>query len=419
MRNAEAFLLTWAANAAWMTCAMAALAAALTRLLQRAPAAHRHAVWATALALSLLLPFAAIRPATAPLPQRTERATPAAGALETFRNAAANASLPMSNGVTAAVATALLAFMLLRAFRLVRAWRIVTALRRGRLIRYADVAAPFTAGIRRPVIVLPRSLATRATERRAAIAHEIAHVRRHDFLLNVVYECLLVPLAWHPAARFLKSRIDQTRELACDDLAARAPADYAQTLLNLARVVWATSETAPHFALTMFDSDSLEKRIRNLLDGRSRVGLRRARWLLAAAIALLGAASIAAATHTISVAAGGDTKSFAGHWIADFDGHRFFSMQLDANGGGTIDNFGFFVDADGDLIGGEAKPGAAQITQTRPDGSVLHIAAEELVTTSKGEKKEHLVLDLALTSGNRGEIRIPDSRVKPWAVERR
>ena len=86
----------------------------------------------------------------------------------------------------------------------------------------SQISGPLTLGIRRAAIVLPESMlqSTSPQELTAALCHEMAHIRRHDFLMNLVYELALLPLSFHPAARLIKRRIDETRELACDEMAA-------------------------------------------------------------------------------------------------------------------------------------------------------------------------------------------------------
>jgi BlaR1 peptidase M56 len=413
VRNAEIFLLTYAANALWMTCVVAALSGCIVRLIRRTPSAYLHVVWVAALVLSLLLPLAGMGPE-----QKTYRPATVTSSAVTPNSTAS--FLIAGEGrprwfPTRALFAAYIIFMLVRSVRVAGAFRSIAATYRGPLIQYADVPAPFTAGIRRSVIVLPRSLVARSSERRAAVAHEIAHIRRHDFLLNVIFEIVLIPLAWHPAALFIKSRIDQTRELACDDRAARSPALYAKSLLSLAQVIWTAP---PRFAVGMFHSDSLEKRIRNLIDAPQRVRGIRAVALLVAGLASLMTLSAFASTQAIRVAASDDTKAFAGHWIAEFRGHPFFSMQLDANGGGTIANFGFLVSSDGELEDAGPRPGTARITKVSVEGPVLHIFSDERVTTSDG-LGQHLKLDLSFMAPNRGQIRVPGSLIKPWTVERR
>src|SRR6185369_11109186 len=50
-----------------------------------------------------------------------------------------------------------------------------------------------------------------------AIGHEFIHVARHDYVLNLIYELIFVPISFHPAAALLRRRVKQTRELCCDE----------------------------------------------------------------------------------------------------------------------------------------------------------------------------------------------------------
>lgn len=52
----------------------------------------------------------------------------------------------------------------------------------------------------------------------SAIGHELVHVLRRDYLLNLAYELIYLPLSFHPAAALVRRRINQTRELSCDEL---------------------------------------------------------------------------------------------------------------------------------------------------------------------------------------------------------
>jgi len=109
------------------------------------------------------------------------------------------------------------------------------------LVRLADdVAAPFTARLFRPVIWLPLSLLARlpVDQVEALIAHELAHIRRLDWLWNGI-QCVLESLLFfHPGAWWLSRRIRQEREHACDDLAVAACGDaiaLAEALVELER----------------------------------------------------------------------------------------------------------------------------------------------------------------------------------------
>ncbi len=86
---------------------------------------------------------------------------------------------------------------------------------------------PFTTRCLRPVVWLPAALLTglEVDQLEALVAHELAHVRRLDWLWNGL-QCLVEALLFfHPAAWWLGARIRREREHACDDLAAVACGD--------------------------------------------------------------------------------------------------------------------------------------------------------------------------------------------------
>jgi len=88
----------------------------------------------------------------------------------------------------------------------------------------------------KPIILLPIGLVNglSVAEVEAILAHELAHVRRHDFLVNLFLTGLEVVLFYHPVYWWLASRINEEREKCCDDVAVAAcgnPRLYAHTLL--------------------------------------------------------------------------------------------------------------------------------------------------------------------------------------------
>ena len=87
----------------------------------------------------------------------------------------------------------------------------------------------------RPVILLPISVMTGLDEDqlRAILAHELAHIRRYDYLVNILQSAIEVILFYHPAIWWLSHRIRAERENCCDDLAVACCGDtllYARTL---------------------------------------------------------------------------------------------------------------------------------------------------------------------------------------------
>ena len=61
MNPISEIVVTYATNALWMTCVIAAVTVLLSRALRRGPSSHRHALWVAALLLAVLLPFASLR----------------------------------------------------------------------------------------------------------------------------------------------------------------------------------------------------------------------------------------------------------------------------------------------------------------------------------------------------------------------
>ena len=104
------------------------------------------------------------------------------------------------------------------------------------------MASPATLGFLRPVILLPPAAALGVTPQQleALLAHELAHVRRHDFLVNVLQMITETLFFYHPAVWWTSRRIRIERELCCDDIAVKAcgdPVSYAQALTVVARLL--------------------------------------------------------------------------------------------------------------------------------------------------------------------------------------
>jgi beta-lactamase regulating signal transducer with metallopeptidase domain len=144
-----------------------------------------------------------------------------------------------------------------------------------KLMSSRKLAAPATVSWPAPIVLLPAEFrGEQANDITAVFCHELAHVRRKDFLSNIVIETLGVLLFYHPAFHWIRRRIHETRELACDDMAADAMSGrhvYARSLLRLAeKMLSAADVPQPGCALGIFEGEVLEKRIMNLLKNRSK-----------------------------------------------------------------------------------------------------------------------------------------------------
>lgn len=91
-------------------------------------------------------------------------------------------------------------------------------------VRLSDeVSGPMLVGLRRPCVLLPRSLPQSLSEAPllGILHHELAHVRRRDLWASLLQRLCLALYWWSPALRLLGARLDMARELACDAAAAR------------------------------------------------------------------------------------------------------------------------------------------------------------------------------------------------------
>jgi len=102
------------------------------------------------------------------------------------------------------------------------------------------VNVPCMAGYMKPMILLPFTLQTylSASEIEAIILHELAHIKRNDYLLNILQQVIAILLFFNPCAQLISKMINEERENSCDDLVVKAEAEpitYAKALLKLAQ----------------------------------------------------------------------------------------------------------------------------------------------------------------------------------------
>jgi len=107
-----------------------------------------------------------------------------------------------------------------------------------RVVESAYVDAPSVVGCLRPVILLPVAAMSglTPTQVEAILAHELAHIRRHDFLVNLLQSIVETLLFYHPAVWWMSARVRAEREYCCDDVAVAFAGDavsYASALAEL------------------------------------------------------------------------------------------------------------------------------------------------------------------------------------------
>lgn len=315
---------SYALNACWQVPLLAGAGWLICRMLRRLGPAAEHRVWVAVLAGSTMLPAVGAMRFGAGL--RGEAARPAAAAAVRMM-AASGPVKPEHWGVLRLspvlielicavyllvwlVAGLRFAVAVARSVRLVRQAEPLVlrdeyaatvrevSQRLGapkiRVLVSAELPGPATLWLRGPVLLLPAGFVetTGADDFRAAVAHEIAHVVRHDYGKNLWLEGWSTLVAFHPVAWWIKAQLAVTREMSCDAVALASVGGrgvYLQSLLRLAGAVCAGAAPAPvTHAIGIFDANNLEKRMMTLRAKRKNVSVA-ARYglVVAASVALL------------------------------------------------------------------------------------------------------------------------------------
>jgi beta-lactamase regulating signal transducer with metallopeptidase domain len=132
------------------------------------------------------------------------------------------------------------------------------------LLESSLIDAPTVIGFLKPVILLPASALTGLSvgQLEALLAHELAHVRRHDYLVNILQSVIETLLFYHPAVWWVSHRVRVEREHCCDDVAVQvtgSPVVYAKALERLEHL-----RQQPKLALAASDGNLLG-RIKRIL----------------------------------------------------------------------------------------------------------------------------------------------------------
>jgi beta-lactamase regulating signal transducer with metallopeptidase domain len=187
------------------------------------------------------------------------------------------------------------------ALALVRMMERTRVSRPVRLLESVAVEVPTVVGLWRPLILVPASslAGLSVSQLEAILAHELAHIRRHDYLVNLLQALVETGLFYHPAVWWLSARIREEREHCADDVAVESCGDA----LMYSRALWTLEQLrapAPVPALAA-NGGSLLLRIRRLVDA-PKGGAPLHPWRLAGSLAaatlilVLGAARHAHAT---------------------------------------------------------------------------------------------------------------------------
>lgn len=214
---------------------------------------------------------------------------------------------------------------------------------------------PLVIGWLRPVILLPASAASGLTvaQLELILAHELAHVRRNDHLINLLQHLIETLLFYHPAVWWVSAKIREERENCCDDLAVQA---FDGDKVGYARALARLDDHNIYRLAPAATGGSLLKRVQRLAGKAVQGPPEPNQWMVGAALIVLPLLAIALATSEkvsqellgtyrsgpISVAelvGEGFSPSVAcensGPWLLIFSERGFFSGNVDADPGCT------------------------------------------------------------------------------------
>ncbi|HXI92527.1 MAG TPA: M56 family metallopeptidase [Blastocatellia bacterium] len=341
MERISQALLTCLLNACWQIALITSVAALCAWLLRETAARYRHLLWVAALALCFCLPvlttyqvsrgaFIMVQPEPQTAVQETFLSSTQIPLDISTSPKETSSLVPVSRNLATGLVAIYLLFLGYRAVSLFKAWRLTRAIgrsvsrielpehlrtiiercqtalgvKRVGIFCSAAVPMPITVGGLNPLVILPEQLLLEVDPDvlTSAIGHELVHVRRRDYALNLMYELIHLPLSFHPAAALVRRRIRETRELSCDELVADRllKADvYARSLVRLAGSAIAVGRQTT-ITVGITDADILEERVMSILRPPKIKTLRK-NLLLVAASLLLAVPCVAAVPFALRI----------------------------------------------------------------------------------------------------------------------
>ena len=145
-----------------------------------------------------------------------------------------------------------------------------------RVLQSSLVEVPVVFGWLKPTILLPVQVleSLSGTQLRMVLAHELAHIRRNDYLANLVQTSIETLLFFHPAVWWVSRRIRIERENCCDDLAVQHCGQRSDLASALVAVEEGRCEPLPNPALAATGGDTHERvsRLLGIPSRRDRIG---------------------------------------------------------------------------------------------------------------------------------------------------
>ncbi len=165
-----------------------------------------------------------------------------------------------------------------------------------------QLAGPITAGWWKPVILMPASLMSGMPPNllEALLAHELGHIQRHDYVINLIQNAIEIVLFYHPAVWWISRQLRNEREAIADDLAAKHLGDPRQLAFALSELE--KFQFSPHHLAQAANGGDLISRIKRLV----RPEPQSSNWKAAIPVMVLVAATLVACSKVATPPEGGE-----------------------------------------------------------------------------------------------------------------
>ncbi len=238
------------------------------------------------------------------------------------------------------------------------------------IVLSGQVKTPLVIAGVRPLILLPASLPHTISRNHVhdVLVHECAHVIRGDHLVGLLQRLVEIVYWLHPLIHAMNRQLAKCREEVCDNyvLAAVGPADYADTLLELATRSRDRVGLLP--SIGMFGLRwNLEDRVRSLLDQKRDRSVRTKGWTRGVLFAVTVMAFVAAATLQVGVASEEEDEQGAALTVASRQKAPEIPDLL-------VAGMGEYLDVDGNPW----RPGHDVDGELLPHGAVARMGSRRL-----------------------------------------
>lgn len=171
-----------------------------------------------------------------------------------------------------------------------------------RLLQSTRIDTPLVIGVLKPMVLLPVGLLSGLSleQVECVLVHELAHVRRWDFLVNILQSVVEILLFFHPAIWWISRLVRDERENCCDELVLQLQhnkVQYARALLGLETM----RMRQPRMAMSS-TGGALSRRIRRITGGDPREPRNYSRGLLLGFITVVGLLVLATQTRNVVMA---------------------------------------------------------------------------------------------------------------------